>query len=134
MKTITLLLFTFISLTMLAQKEEAIIGQWVFKGTYNKENLDKAGLEYMNAEIMDKCTFIFRADGQFESHIMDEAGTGKWKLGKESKKIMITNDLGSISEFTILKSTKNELALKLEMGEFLLTRGTNLNQVTSTSN
>ncbi|WP_010179606.1 lipocalin family protein [Aquimarina agarilytica] len=134
MKTITLLLFTFISLNTYAQKAEAIIGQWVFKDAYNKENLDKAGLEYMNAEILNKCTFIFKADGQFESHIMDEAGTGTWKLNKETKKITVTNGQGYVSEFTILKSSKNELAVKLEMGEFLLTRGTNLNQVTSTSN
>ncbi len=134
MKTITLLLFTFfISLTTLAQSVNAIVGEWVFKDAYNKENLDKAGLEYMNAEIIDKWTFIFKADGQFESRIMDEAGTGKWKLNEDAKKITIINDKGSSSEFTILKSTKNELAIKLGMGEFLLTRNTNLNQITATS-
>ncbi|WP_010520347.1 lipocalin family protein [Aquimarina agarivorans] len=134
MKKITLLLLSTISFSVNAQNSDSIIGKWVFKDAHNKEKIDQAGLDYMNAEIIDKWTFIFKTDGKFESRIMDEIGTGKWKLNENNKTIAVESSEGVQSEFTILKSSKNELVLKLGMGEFLLTRGTNINQVTSKSN
>ena len=52
--------------------------------------------------------------------MMGEKTSGDWKLN--SNRLTIYGVEGGNQELLILKSTKNELALKLGLGEFLLTR------------
>lgn len=122
MKTYFTLLFLFVAVTMNAQKTDFIVGNWVFKEALN-EDIDEAGLAYINSEVKDKWQFVFNPDGIFETYMMDEKETGEWKLSADSKNIMIITGIeDGPTKFEILKSTQNELALKLGLGEFLLKR------------
>jgi len=103
-----------------AQNNDLIIGKWIFKDAFNKENIDKEGLEFMKSEVIKKMTFDFDKNGMFEAYMMGEIERGKWKLSQDSKKIIMYISEGPPTEFTILKLTKNELALKLGLGEFLM--------------
>ncbi len=115
------LLFLFIVITINAQKTDLIVGRWVFKKALNKE-VDKAGLAFMQAEVIDKWKFIFKSSGKFETYMMKEKATGEWKLSSDSKNIILSGIEVGLKEFKILKSTKDELILKLGLGEFLLKR------------
>jgi hypothetical protein len=118
-KVLYTLLFLFISTNINAQKANLIVGQWIFKKALNKE-VDKAGLAFMKAEVIDKWKFVFKSNGEFETYMMKEKATGKWKLSSDFKNIILTEIEGGLMEFKILKSTKDELILKLGLGEFLL--------------
>jgi len=113
------LLFLFIATNINAQKTDLIAGKWVFKKALNKE-VDEAGLTFMKAEVIDKWKFVFKSNGKFETYMMREKATGEWKLSPDSKNIILTGIEGGLQKFKILKSTKDELILKLGLGEFLL--------------
>jgi hypothetical protein len=118
---VSILLFLFIIINVNAQKTDLIIGTWVFKKALNKE-IDKAGLAFMNAQVIDKWKFIFLSSGVFETYMMQEKASGNWTLSADSKSIILSGIEGGEKEFKILKSTKDELILKLGLGAFLLKR------------
>ncbi|MFD2517608.1 lipocalin family protein [Salinimicrobium flavum] len=119
MKTLITLLFLLVAINSNAQSTDLIVGDWIFKKALN-ENIDEAGLAQIKAEVIDKWKFVFKPNGEFETYIMDEKGTGKWKLTSDSKSIVLTGMEESPMELKILSSTENELVLKLGLGEFLL--------------
>lgn len=122
MKTYFTLLFLLVAVTMNAQKTDLIVGNWVFKEALN-EDIDEAGLAYINTEVKDKWHFIFNPDGTFETYMMNEKETGEWQISADSKNIMIITGIeDGPTNFEILRSSENELALKLGLGEFLLKR------------
>lgn len=118
-KALFTLFFLFVIINISAQKTNLIIGKWVFKKAYN-ENIGAEGLAFMKEEVIDKWKFIFNSNGSFETYMMGEEATGKWSLSSDNKSIILLGIEGGPSEFKILKSTKDELALKLGLGEFLL--------------
>ena len=120
-KIIILLSFIFIAINLNAQKSDLIVGNWVFTKALNKE-VDEAGLAYMKAEVIGEWKLNFKSDGEFDTSMMGEKTNGTWKFNSTSNSITISGIEGGPQEFKILKSTKNELALKLGLGEFLLTR------------
>ena len=120
-KIIILLSFIFIAINLNAQKSDLIVGNWVFTKALNKE-VDEAGLAYMKAEVIGKWKLNFKSDGKFDTSMMGEKTNGTWKFNSTSNSITISGIEGGPQEFKILKSTKNELALKFGLGEFLLTR------------
>ncbi len=63
---VSILLFLFIIINVNAQKTDLILGTWVFKKALNKE-IDKAGLAFMNAQLIDKWKFIFLSSGVLET-------------------------------------------------------------------
>ena len=111
----------FLAFNVKAQKSDLIIGKWVFTKALNKE-VDAAGLAYMKAEVIGKWKFEFMSDGKFYTHMAGEKARGQWKLNTASNTLVISGVDGGPQEFKILKSTENELSLKLGLGEFLLTR------------
>ena len=115
----TLLFFAIINVN--AQKTDSIVGKWIFKKAFNKD-INQEGLAFIKAEVIDKWKLIFKSNGEFETYMMREEAKGSWKLSKDSKKIILLGLEGGPMEFEILKSTENELALKLGLGEFLLKR------------
>lgn len=121
-KLITLLFFVFISNTAISQSNELIIGKWTFKDAYNKDKIDEAGLAMLQSEVINKMTFDFDKNGEFEAYMMGENQKGKWQMTKDSKKIILIIPQEATTELEILKLTKNELALKLGLGEFLMTK------------
>lgn len=121
MKTLFTLLFLFVAININAQQNDLIVGNWIFKKALN-ENIDEAGKTYIKAEVIDKWKLVFKPNGKFETYMMDEKETGEWKLTSDSKSIVLSGIEDGPTEFKILKSTENELALKLGLGEFLLNR------------
>jgi hypothetical protein len=118
-KILYVLFFLFIGTNINAQKADIIVGKWIFKKALNKE-VDEAGMAFMKAEVIDKWKFDFKSNGKFETYMMREKATGEWKLSSDSKNIILTGIEGGLKEFEILKSNKDELILKLGLGEFLL--------------
>ncbi|MDX6745792.1 hypothetical protein SHK09_03230 [Polaribacter sp. PL03] len=118
-KILFTIFFLFIGTNINAQKADLISGKWIFKKALNKE-VDEAGMAFMKAEVIDKWKFVFKPNGEFETYMMREKATGKWKLSSDSKNIILTGIEGGLKEFKILKSSKDELILKLGLGEFLL--------------
>lgn len=116
---VSILLFLFIVINMNAQKTDLIVGKWVFKKALNKE-VDQTGLTFMKAQVIDKWKFIFLSSGKFETYMMQEKALGNWTLSLDSKSIILSGIEGGKKEFKILKSTTDELILKLGLGEFLL--------------
>lgn len=126
-KTLLLLLFCCFTLPGISQEKlnapqkDLIVGNWIFKKVLNKD-VDEQALEYLKAEIIDKWKYVFKSDGGFETYIMGEKETGKWKLSSDSKSIILFGIDEETIEFVILRSTADELSLKLGLGEFLLKR------------
>ena len=69
----------------------------------------------------------FKENGEFKAYMMGENQSGTWKLTNDSKKLILTASQESPAEFKILKLTKNELALKLGLGAFLMVKSFNKN-------
>lgn len=53
---------------------------------------------------------------------MEGKSSGTWKFDSSSNSIILFGIEGAPQELKILKSSQSELALKLGLGEFLLTR------------
>ena len=119
-RIIMIITLAFLSICTNAQNNDLIIGKWVFKEAYNKENIDRAGLEMLKSDVINKMTFNFMKNGKFEAYFMGETGAGNWSLSKDSKKITFSILEGNPIEMIILKLTKNELGIKLGLGEFLM--------------
>lgn len=84
-KVFTILLFTFISITIHAQSNDLIIGSWTFKDAYNKEKIDQVGLAMLETEIISKMTFEFKDNGNFKAYMMGEYQNGTWTISKDKK-------------------------------------------------
>ncbi|MDC3388904.1 DUF4923 family protein [Flavobacteriaceae bacterium] len=120
-KIIILISFLFISINLTAQESDLIVGNWIFSKALNK-NIDPAGLAYMKAEVIGKWKFNLKSNGKFDTSMMGEKASGTWAFNSTTNSITLSGIEGGSQEFKILKSTQNELALKLGLGEFLLTR------------
>lgn len=119
-KALTILLFTFISITINAQSNEMIIGKWTFKDAYNKDKMDKADLAMLHSEIINKMTLDINKDGTFKAYLMGDNQNGTWSLSKDKKQLILNTNQEPPVKLYILKLTKNELALRLGLGEFLM--------------
>ncbi len=120
--TFTIIFFVLITNLGFSQTQERILGKWVFKDAYNKEQIDEAGLVMLQMEIVNKMTFTFNQNGTFEAYIMGERQKGIWELTPDSKKILLKVPNEAVTELQILRLTSDELALKLGLGSFLMTK------------
>lgn len=121
-KTFTIIFLVLITNFGFAQSQERILGKWVFKDAYNKEQIDEAGLAMLQMEIVNKMTFTFNQNGTFEVYIMGERQKGIWELTADSKKILLKVPNEMVTELQILMLTSDELALKIGLGSFLMTK------------
>ena len=119
MKKLFLLYILFIVFSINAQNPDPIFGNWVFTKALNK-GIDEAGKKFLEAEVIGKWKFNFKSDGKFDTNMMGEIASGTWKFDETSKSIIITEIEGETQKFKVLKSTPNELILKLGLGEFIL--------------
>jgi len=122
-KIVLTILLLSITINASSQIRDLIIGNWVFKDAYNKEKIDKAGLEMLNSEVINKMSFNFKSNGKLKAFIMGEKKGGKWELTKNNDGIKLFISGEQVVKLTILKLTKTELGLKLGLGEFLMKRG-----------
>ncbi|PCH74994.1 MAG: hypothetical protein COB98_09540 [Flavobacteriaceae bacterium] len=123
LKTIIIISLLVVTINNYSQSRNLIIGNWVFKDAYNKEQIDEEGLEMLNSEVINKMSFNFKSNGKFDAYLMGEKVNGKWELTKNIKGINLNISEENLVVLIILKLTKTELALKLGLGEFLMERG-----------
>jgi len=118
-KTLFIILLMSSVLNISAQSSDSIVGKWVFTKALN-ESIDQAGMESLKTQVIGKWKFDFKTNGKYDTFMMGEKTSGNWELQDD---ILILNGAeGGPQRLKILKSSKNELALKLGLGEFLLTR------------
>jgi len=118
-KTLFIILLMSSVLNISAQSSDSIVGKWVFTKALN-EGIDQAGMESLKTQVIGKWKFDFKTNGKYDTFMMGEKTSGNWELQDD---ILILNGAeGGPQRLKILKSSKNELALKLGLGEFLLTR------------
>nr|WP_315230795.1 lipocalin family protein [uncultured Flavobacterium sp.] len=113
------LFFAFFSIAQ-AQNSELIEGKWVFKQALNK-GIDKEGRKSLKEIVIDKMTFLFEKNGDFEAYLMNENQRGKWSFKNNSKSIVLDTGVEKF-ELIILQLTKTRLVLKIGLGEFLMQR------------
>nr|WP_315171210.1 lipocalin family protein [uncultured Flavobacterium sp.] len=111
------LFFAFFSIAQ-AQNSELIVGKWVFKQALNK-GIDKEGRKSLKDFMIDKMTFLFEKNGDFEAYLMNENQRGKWSFKNNSKSIVLDTGVEKF-ELKILQLTKTRLVLKIGLGEFLM--------------
>lgn len=109
--------FAFFSIAQ-AQNSELIVGKWVFKQALNK-GIDKEGRKSLKDFMIDKMTFLFEKNGDFEAYLMNENQRGKWSFKNNSKSIVLDTGVEKF-ELKILQLTKTRLVLKIGLGEFLM--------------
>jgi hypothetical protein len=118
---ITLLLcFIVVSSFVNAQNLKLLKGKWIFKDVYNKEKIDKLGLQTLKKDIINKMTFEFKNNDDFIAYAFGENMNGKWFMKNNSKTIVLTTDKNEKFPLQILEITKTRLVLKIGLGEFLM--------------
>ncbi len=65
MKLLSLVFLLTIALCSNAQKTESLIGKWVFKDVYNKDELDNAELLALRLHVIGKLTVELKSSGEF---------------------------------------------------------------------
>ncbi|MNQ65358.1 hypothetical protein D3C85_798110 [compost metagenome] len=111
--------FLVVSMTLSAQSTGNLQGKWIFKKALNKE-VDDLGRQTLKADIINKMTFEFKSNNEFNAFAFGQNMNGKWSFNE--KKNMITLITPEKEEFNllILKLTETEVILKLGLGEFLM--------------
>lgn len=118
-KIITMLFFLVVSLTLSAQSAGNLQGKWIFKKALNKE-VDDLGRQTLKADIINKMTFEFKSNNEFNAFAFGQNMNGKWSFNEKTKSItLITQEKEEFNLF-ILKLTETEVILKLGLGEFLM--------------
>ncbi|HEY0054289.1 MAG TPA: hypothetical protein VGB63_02940 [Pedobacter sp.] len=121
MKLLSLVFFLTFALNSNAQKTESLIGKWVFKDVYNKEELDRAELLALRLHVIGKLTVELKSNGEFSGYLMGEHKNGTWSNEEPDTILLLTDDEEEI-ELIILELTKDRLVLKTDAGEFLMVR------------
>ncbi|MNG09989.1 hypothetical protein D3C84_934340 [compost metagenome] len=118
-KIIMMFFFLVVSMTLSAQSTGNLQGKWIFKKALNKE-VDDLGRQTLKADIINKMTFEFKSNNEFNAFAFGQNMNGKWSFNE--KKNMITLITPEKEEFNllILKLTETEVILKLGLGEFLM--------------
>ena len=120
-KILLLIALFFLSINIYAQNSNLIVGSWVFTSALNK-GIDEESLASIKSDVVGKLFFNFKPDGKCKISLMGDIISGNWKFNSSSNSILVSSPGEEVMEFKILKSTQNELILKLGLGEFMLTR------------
>ena len=118
-KIITMSFFLLLSMTLSAQSTANLEGKWVFKKALNKE-VDDLGRQTLKAEIINKLTFEFKSNSEFNAFAFGQNMNGKWSFDKKTKLITLITSEKEEFKLLILKLTETEVILKLGLGEFLM--------------
>lgn len=118
-KIITMLFFLVVSMTLSAQSAGNLQGKWIFKKALNKE-VDDLGRQTLKADIINKMTFEFKSNNEFNAFAFGQNMNGKWSFNEKTKSItLITQEKEEFNLF-ILKLTETEVIFKLGLGKFLM--------------
>lgn len=118
-KIITMLFFLVVSMTLSAQSAGNLQGKWIFKKALNKE-VDDLGRQTLKADIIDKMTFEFKSNSEFNAFAFGQNMNGKWSFNEKTKSITLITSEKEKFNLLILKLTETEVIFKLGLGEFLM--------------
>ena len=118
-KIITMFFFMIVSMTLSAQSAENLQGKWIFKKALNKE-VDYLGRQTLKANIINKMTFEFKSNSEFNAFAFGQNMKGKWSFNEKTKLITLITQEKEEFNLSILKLTETEVILKLGLGEFLM--------------
>jgi Lipocalin-like domain (DUF4923) len=118
-KIITMFFFIIVSMTLSAQSAENLQGKWIFKKALNKE-VDDLGRQTLKADIINKMTFEFKSNSEFNAFAFGQNMNGKWSFNEKTKQITLITPEKEVYNLSILKLTETEVILKLGLGEFLM--------------
>lgn len=118
-KIIKMFFFLLVSMTLSAQSAGNLQGKWVFKKALNKE-IDDLGRQTLKADIINKMTFEFKNNSEFNAFAFGQNMKGKWSFNEKTKLITLVTPEEQEFNLLILKLTETEVILKLGLGEFLM--------------
>jgi hypothetical protein len=121
MKLLSLVFLLTFALNSNAQKTESLIGKWVFKAIYNKDELDAAELLALRLHVIGKLSVELKSSGEFSGYLMGERKNGTWSNEDPDTILLLTDDEEEI-ELEILELKKDRMVLKIDAGEFLMVR------------
>jgi hypothetical protein len=116
---IAMFFFLLVSLTLSAQSAGNLQGKWIFKKALNKE-VDDLGRQSLKADIINKMTFEFKSNNEFNAFAFGQNIKGKWSYNEKQKRITLSTPEKEEFNLLILKLTETEVILKLGLGEFLM--------------
>ncbi|GEL11802.1 hypothetical protein FGL01_25410 [Flavobacterium glycines] len=106
-------------MTLSAQSTVNLEGKWIFKKALNKE-VDDLGRKTLKADIINKMTFEFKNNSEFNAFAFGQNMNGKWSFNEKTKLITLITSEKEKFNLLILKLTETEVILKLGLGEFLM--------------
>nr|WP_315152102.1 hypothetical protein [uncultured Flavobacterium sp.] len=118
-KIIIMFFFLILSMTLSAQSAGNLQGKWIFKKALNKE-VDDLGRQTLKADIINKMTFEFKSNSEFNAFAFGQNMNGKWLFNEKNKVITLITSEKEEFNLLILKLTETEVILKLGLGEFLM--------------
>ena len=114
-----MLFFLLVSITLSAQSTGNLQGKWIFKKALNKE-VDDFGRQSLKTDIINKMTFEFKSNNEFNAFAFGQTINGKWAYHEKHKKITLITPENEVFNLLILKLTETEVILQFGLGEFLM--------------
>lgn len=118
-KNIIMFFFLLVSMSLSAQSAGNLQGKWIFKKALNKE-VDDLGRQTLKADIINKMTFEFKSNSEFNAFAFGQNMKGKWSFNEKTKLITLITPEKEEFNLLILKLNETEVILKLGLGEFLM--------------
>jgi hypothetical protein len=118
-KNIIIFFFLLVSMSLSAQNAGNLEGKWIFKKAINKE-VDDLGRQTLKADIINKMTFEFKSNSEFNAFAFGQNMKGKWSFNEITKLITLITPEKEEFNLLILKLNETEVILKLGLGEFLM--------------
>ncbi|WP_339921026.1 DUF4923 family protein [uncultured Flavobacterium sp.] len=118
-KNIIMFFFLLVSMSLSAQSAGNLQGKWIFKKALNKE-VDDLGRQTLKADIINKMTFEFKSNSEFNAFAFGQNMKGKWSFNEKTKLITLITPEKEELNLLILKLNETEVILKLGLGEFLM--------------
>lgn len=120
-KLVFILILFLIVKTSEAQTEDAIIGKWKFREIYQAEKIDSVILKSLRQVFADVSIYL-KPNHRYKLVMMRE-DEGSWTFDDQTKKLIMSANTGTESNFDIVSVTENELVLGLGKGKaFILER------------
>lgn len=109
--------------TTIAQRNELIVGEWIYSEPLNKEKLDATAQQMLDV-MFSSVWFSIKADGTYAGAWLNGEEAGTWKMDAKGERITFTSGKGVVSEFDIIELTASAWHMAWEPGKgFKLVHG-----------
>jgi hypothetical protein len=119
MKNFTLsLIGIFVSVLVIGQNKEQLIGHWEFVEIADKANADEKSIQMVQM-FFGEMTFDFASEGRYKmAGMMGKSETGTWKLEHEA--LLLMSDEGNGNKLEILDLNDSLLTIKVRSSGFVM--------------